>query len=156
MIRSVDVYLLLGAAIVGFCVAAFLLVLRPPMATAQPPAPASSNGHARHGRAFRDPAPRVIQEAAADDEIPSEVGPYPRLATKVRDLAQAFEELEHKFKLISTEWTDKESRLDSIAKRLHRLRKIESLDASGETEAEPAAAGTSQEQRAAIWRKARG
>jgi hypothetical protein len=61
-----------------------------------------------------------------EDVQVSEAGPYPRLSARVADL-------EHQFKLLQNEWTDKESRLDSVAKRLNRLLKIH----AGE---EPAAA----------------
>jgi hypothetical protein len=75
------------------------------------------------------------------------------------DLAARLDTLEHKFKLLSTEWSDKESRIDSILKRVHRLRKLEEerAGAGPETEADPPApAATAAQQRAAIWRKAQG
>ena len=67
-------------------------------------------------RGARTAAARAAVEAALDDEV----GPYPRLATKVS-------ELEHAFKLLSNEWQDKESRIDSLIKRLHRFRKLEGI-----------------------------
>jgi len=63
-------------------------------------------------------------EGAQGDED----GPYPRLATKVA-------ELDHAFKLLSNEWLDKESRIDSLIKRIHRLNKVQGADTA---EAAPA------------------
>lgn len=78
----------------------------------------------------------------------------------VVDLAARVDAIEHKFKLLSNEWSDKESRIDSILKRVHRLRKLEEERAGTgiEVEADPPApaAATAAEQRAAIWRKAQG
>lgn len=68
--------------------------------------------------------PRATAEAAVADED----GPYPRLATKVA-------ELDHAFKLLSNEWLDKESRIDSLIKRIHRLNKVQGAD---QVEAAPA------------------
>jgi len=63
--------------------------------------------------------------------VEDEVGPYPRLAAKVADL-------EHAFKLLSNEWQDKESRIDSLIKRLHRFRKLEGIPDEPANETPPA------------------
>lgn len=59
------------------------------------------------------------------DTLEDEAGPVARLTSRVL-------ELEHAFKLLQNEWTDKESRVDSLLKRINRLRKLE-----GDTEPEP-------------------
>ena len=80
---------------------------------------------AASGRPIVPPTPdvprrRSAANAAVEAALEDEVGPYPRLATKVS-------ELEHAFKALSNEWQDKESRMDSIIKRLHRFRKLEGI-----------------------------
>lgn len=87
----------------------------------------------------------------AHEEVPvSEAGPYSRLSARLTDL-------EHAFKLLSNEWADKESRIDAILKRVHRLRKLEEVERQAAPEAdEPTNTLSAAEQRAAIWRKAQG
>lgn len=74
-----------------------------------------------------------------------------RDAETIVDLAARVVELEHKYKLLANEWADKESRIDSILKRVHRLRKLEE-DRQEETPAPATPALSAQEQRALILR----
>lgn len=73
------------------------------------------------------------------------IGPYPRLAAAVA-------ELRADFKALRNEWIDKESRVDSLLKRINRLRKLEG---DNEPESGPTPVLSAAEQRAAIVRRAR-
>lgn len=87
----------------------------------------------------------------AGEEIPvSEAGPYPRLSARVADL-------EHAFKLLQNEWLDKESRVDALVKRLHRLNKIAAVEQAAPPveDAPPAPPETAADRRAEILRRFR-
>lgn len=147
MITSVDAYVLLAGAALGFAGAAVLFVLRPSMATPPTASTNGSNGHPRHARAVRHPVAGLVPEAPADGDDASEVGPYPRLAAEVV-------ELRHAIKLLQNEWADKESRMDALMKRAWRLRKLEEAAPSVDAPAAPVLSAA--EQRAEILRRHRG
>lgn len=88
-------------------------------------------------RAARQSTSRDDGEAS-DDGV--SLGPYPRLAAEVADLR-------HAFKLLQNEWADKESRMDALIKRAHRLRKIEELRGEQEEPPTPTAVPSAAEQR---------
>lgn len=77
---------------------------------------------------------------AAPDDRAEDVGPYPRLAAAVADL-------EHRFKLLTNEWADKESRMDALIKRGHRLRKLEETHVPPAPDEQPKPAQTAAEMR---------
>jgi hypothetical protein len=107
----------------------------------QPDVPAHGRTNGQGADVHAGPSPR-----GASDVSLFTTGSYADLATRVI-------ELESRFKLLSNEWTDKESRIDAILKRVHRLRKLEEERGGAVDEVPQAAPMTAPEMRAAILRK---
>jgi len=145
MIHWVDAYLFLAAAIFGGAVVSLLWSIPEAVRARTLRADRREAVVSRaHGGAHLHP--RVEPR---DEDLPvSEAGPYPRLSARVADL-------EHAFKLLQNEWTDKESRIDALAKRLNRLRKLEEPPSPGVDDTPPPTAQTAQERRNEILRNFR-